>query len=203
MQRKTQFHVHKFSVAYKKILLLVQILNTVFRNLCIIFRKRLRYFKIQKKGPFVSVTSFQRNMSGTIKFRSVCYEIAEGFRFMPLSLVRLRTFRLSTWVVGCKIEAGVNAGARERMEVSLRCHNSPRRYWLTRCGWRHAPEARGSLCENLKKIRVGFWTPNKKDQFCSSQARGELAPYGEPLELEARWIRQDRRLCLSPLCRNL
>ena len=26
-----------------------------------------------------------------------CYEIAEGFRFMPLSLVRLRTFRLSTW----------------------------------------------------------------------------------------------------------
>ena len=27
-----------------------------------------------------------------------CYIIAEGFRFMPLSLVRLRTFRLSTWV---------------------------------------------------------------------------------------------------------
>ena len=30
--------------------------------------------------------------------RSKCHEIAEGFRFMPLSLVRLRTFRLSTWV---------------------------------------------------------------------------------------------------------
>ena len=28
----------------------------------------------------------------------VCNVIAEGFRFMPLSLVRLRTFRLSTWV---------------------------------------------------------------------------------------------------------
>ena len=28
----------------------------------------------------------------------VCYEIAEGFRFMPLSLVMLRTFRLSTGV---------------------------------------------------------------------------------------------------------
>ena len=27
-----------------------------------------------------------------------CYIIAEGFRFMPLSLIRLRTFRLSTWV---------------------------------------------------------------------------------------------------------
>ena len=29
---------------------------------------------------------------------SDCDIIAEGFRFMPLSLVRLRTFRLSTWV---------------------------------------------------------------------------------------------------------
>ena len=27
-----------------------------------------------------------------------CYIIAEGFRFMPLTLVWLRTFRLSTWV---------------------------------------------------------------------------------------------------------
>ena len=27
-----------------------------------------------------------------------CCKIAEGFRFMPLSLVRLRTFWLSTWV---------------------------------------------------------------------------------------------------------
>ena len=51
----------------------------------------------------------------------ICYGIAEGFRFMPLSLVRLRTFRLSN------IEACVNVGARGRMEVSLRCHNSPRR----------------------------------------------------------------------------
>ena len=27
-----------------------------------------------------------------------CYKITEGFQFMPLSLVRLRTCRLSTWV---------------------------------------------------------------------------------------------------------
>ena len=32
------------------------------------------------------------------KLNTNCYEIAVGFRFMPLSLVRLRTFRLSTWV---------------------------------------------------------------------------------------------------------
>ena len=41
------------------------------------------------------------------------------------------------------------------MEVSLRCHNSPKRTEVTGCGWRHAPEARGGLCENLKRERVG------------------------------------------------
>ena len=30
--------------------------------------------------------------------RDTCNIIAEGFRFMLLGLVRLRTFRLSTWV---------------------------------------------------------------------------------------------------------
>ena len=29
---------------------------------------------------------------------SLCNIMAEGFRFMPLGLVRLRTFRLSAWV---------------------------------------------------------------------------------------------------------
>ena len=32
------------------------------------------------------------------KCMTFCYIIAEGFRFMPLGLVRLGTFRLSTWV---------------------------------------------------------------------------------------------------------
>ena len=30
---------------------------------------------------------------------------------MPLSLFRLRTFRLSAWLVGCNLDAGGNAGA--------------------------------------------------------------------------------------------
>ena len=77
---------------------------------------------------------------------------------------------------GCKIEAGVNGGARGWMEVSLRCHNSPRRYWVTRCWWRHVPEARGSLCENLKKMRVEIRHRTKTVDFWSSQTRGELAP---------------------------
>ena len=37
---------------------------------------------------------------------------------MPLGLVRLRTIRLSTWVM-CKLDVGVNACAR-RADVSLR-----------------------------------------------------------------------------------
>ena len=48
-----------------------------------------------------------------------CNVMAKGFRFMPLGLVRLRTFQLSTWV-RCKLDAGVNAGARGRTKVSLR-----------------------------------------------------------------------------------
>ena len=39
------------------------------------------------------------------------------------------------------------------------------------------------------------------DRWCS-QTRGELAPYGGPLEMGAKWIRQHRRLYLSSLRRN-
>ena len=108
---------------------------------------------------------------------TLCYGIAEGFRFMPLSLVKLRTFGSAHGLVRCNIEAGVNAGARERMEVSLRCHNSPRRYWVTRCGWRHEPEARGGLCENMKR-ESGTRRQTRRIDFWNSQAGGELAPYG-------------------------
>ena len=43
------------------------------------------------------ITPFFESDHATMSDR-LCYKIAEGFRFMPLSLVRLRTFRLSTWV---------------------------------------------------------------------------------------------------------
>ena len=47
-----------------------------------------------------------------------CNIMVEGFRFMPLGLVRLRTFRLSTWV-RCNLDAGSNACAH-RAYMSLR-----------------------------------------------------------------------------------
>ena len=49
--------------------------------------------------------------------------------------ILVHAFEFSYWehfdsahgLVRCNFEAGVNAGTRGRMEVSLRCHNSPRR----------------------------------------------------------------------------
>ena len=49
---------------------------------------------------FLQLCGFKYSYLILIIFKQIylCYGIAEGFRFMPLSLVRLRTFRLSTWV---------------------------------------------------------------------------------------------------------
>ena len=44
---------------------------------------------------------------------------------------------------------------------------------------------------------------SRRIDFWSSQTRGEFAPYGGPLELGAKCIRQHKRLCLSSLRRNL
>ena len=55
--------------------------------------------QINRKHLPAAQTKFWKEKLDTlfdISSCSCCYEIAEGFRFMPLSLVRLRTFRLST-----------------------------------------------------------------------------------------------------------
>ena len=41
---------------------------------------------------------FPRFLLQTFDDRSKCNIMADGFRFMPLGLVRLRTFWLTTWV---------------------------------------------------------------------------------------------------------
>ena len=96
------------------------------------------------------------------------------------------------------------ARAHRRIKVSLWCHNSPRRNAVTGCGWRHALEARGGLCEIWRKWESGTRRQTRRIDFWSSQARGELVPYGGgALETGAKWIRQHRRLSLSSLRRNL
>ena len=115
---------------------------------------------------------------------------------MPLSLVGWEPFGSTHGLVRCNIEAGVNAGARGRMEMSVRCHNSPSRNAVTRCGWRHAPEARRGLYENLKKVRESSTRrQTRRIDFWSSQTQGKLAPY------EGRtWWRPNDSIedCVSP-----
>ena len=79
----------------------------------------------------------------------------------------------------CNIEAAVNAGAPGRMEVSLRCHNSPRRNGLTGCRWRDAPEARGGLCELWRKLTS--WeldTKREGSTFGARRREANLLPMG-------------------------
>ena len=48
--------------------------------------------------PLCLSNYYSKNYGALKNINNNCYEIAEGFRLMPFSLVRLRTFRLSTWV---------------------------------------------------------------------------------------------------------
>ena len=65
---------------------------------------------------FVPTSPAVSRMSGS---SNLCNIIAEGFRFMPLGLVRLRAFRLSIWVGWCNLDAGGNAWAR----TERTCHS--------------------------------------------------------------------------------
>ncbi len=74
----------------------------------------------------------------------------------------------------CNIEAGVNAGARGRMEVLLRCHNSPRRNEVTSRTGRVR-----RFCENLKKLES--WVLDAKREgstFGARRLEANLRPMG-------------------------
>ena len=133
-------------------------------------------------------------------YSSLCYIIAEGFRFVPLSL-GWEPFGAAHGLVGCNIEAGVNAGAHGRMEVSLRCHNTPRQN-----GWRGAGDVthrkRAEVCVRIwRKSELGTRRQTRRIDFWSSQSRGERAPNEGRTRWGAKWIRQHRSL--SSLRRDL
>ena len=56
-----------------------------------------RFLARLKKLSIISFSFFFRSVIHLMTY-SFCNVMAKGFRFMPLSLVRLRTFRLITWV---------------------------------------------------------------------------------------------------------
>ena len=69
-------------------------------------------------------------------------------------------------------------------------------------GWQGAGDVthrkHAEVCVRIwRKQESGSRRQTRRINFWSSQARGERAPYGGPLELRAKWIRQHRRLCLS------
>ena len=88
------------------------------------------------------------------------------------------------------------------MEVSLRCHNTPRQN-----GWQSASDVthreRAEVCGESKESQSWNLTLDEDDRLLElADARWTCAFWG-PLETGAKWIRQHRRLCLSSLCRNL
>ena len=106
-------------------------------------------------------------------------KIAEGFQFMPLSLVRLRTFRLShmDWlgVTLKQVLTRVRAGG-------WRCHSD---VIIVRdeMGWQGAGDVthrkRAEVCVRIwRKKECGTRRQTRRIDFWSSQAWGECAPYG-------------------------
>ena len=122
--------------------------------------------------------------------------MAEELRFMPLGLVRLKTFRPAHGLVRCNINTGVHAHAGG-VDVSLRdvtiAHIGR---GVTECGWRHTPEERGGFGEILKKSVS--WERDTERDGRLSLSRGGLA-----LVPHVFWGWGDEknsieRLCLSP-----
>ena len=89
--------------------------------------------------------------------------MTEGFRFMPLGLVRLRTFRLSTWV--SKVQTWVQVLTRAHGGcVVYRCQNkNPIERLTSGCEWRHVPEGRARrILGILKKSELSWVLPQEK-----------------------------------------
>ena len=121
--------------------------------------------------------------------------MAEGFRFMPLGLVRLRTFRLSTWVSLVQTWVQVLTRVRGGCVVHWCQNKNPIERLTSGCEWRHAPEAR------TRRRIWGFW----KSQFCwvefcLGRRRLTFACLGRvPHEMGGIWKSQNRKnVYLSP-----
>ena len=115
--------------------------------------------------------------------------VAEGFRFMPLGLVKLRTFRLR-----CNINAGVHACTQSE-RVTQRCHNSPdgKRGYRVRVTSRTASTQR--ILGILKKVS---WV-----EFCLGRRRLTFACSQGPWQVSHAWEADEKarieRMCISLL----
>ena len=128
--------------------------------------------------------------SGSFKNVSNYNIMAEGFRFMPLGLVRLRTFWLSATLTQVFTRA-------RRADVSLRDVTIAQMGNVaSKCEWRHAPEVHVGFCDFEKVSRV---------ETCLERRRLTIAYSRRPWAGVARdggggrWKSQNRKnVYLSP-----
>ena len=126
----------------------------------------------------------------SFEFGRYCYQcniMAEGFRFMPLGLVRLRTFRFSAWVTEVQHERRCSR-ACGWVDVSFRdvkIKIPDRGMWMTSC---------------TGSERGGFWGVWKKSVSWELDSEREGSTFG------ARWDQTNlcatgkviiERLCIS------
>ena len=96
-----------------------------------------------------------------------CNIMVEGFRFVPLGLVRLRTFQLSTWVSLVQTWVQVLTRVRGGCVVHSCQNKNPRERLTSGCEWRHAPEARGGFWEIWKSQLVELSPASGEDDWVS------------------------------------
>ena len=113
--------------------------------------------------------------------------MAEGFRFMPLGLVRLRTYRLSTWV--SLVQTCVQVLTRARGGCVVK---DVKERLTSGCEWCHAPEERARrilwiLKKSVSWVETRDWT--RRVNFRGSQMPDEFARYGR----RTRWEGADEK----------
>ena len=119
--------------------------------------------------------------------------MAEGFRFIPLGLVRLRTFRLMGYLGATLTQVFTRAGGPDvslRDVIIAQMGNGARE-----CGWRHAPEARGGF--------GGFWKSHLESWVLPRKNTVDFRLLTEALRRVhtwwGRWKSQNRKnVYLSP-----
>ena len=103
----TQTHTQIYIYIYHQVVLIAQgsLISFVHRSWQILLTAPCLHRTDLCKSLLIANTSVSMSSSTSVYVAyefilpsSTCYKIAEGFRFMLLSLVRLKTFRLSTWV---------------------------------------------------------------------------------------------------------
>ena len=112
---------------------------------------------------------------------NLCNIMAEGFRFMPLGLVRLRTFRLSAWVSWVQHLRGCSRARERRRRVTQTEARAQRIFVILKELWNELRPASGEDCWR-SLARGGL------EQVSHEMARGG-----------GRWKSQDRKnVYLSP-----